>query len=52
MASAYRGTGVDEPGCGSALDTDVRFLTEGLFEAEFYLLFSFLFGYSFTLRQA
>ncbi|MFE1873401.1 DUF418 domain-containing protein [Streptomyces sp. NPDC059496] len=52
MASAYQGTGVDDPAFGSALDTIVRFVTEVFFEAKFYLLFSFLFGYSFTLQIA
>ncbi|MEU7729725.1 DUF418 domain-containing protein [Streptomyces sp. NPDC040724] len=52
MASGYRGTGVDDPAFGSALDTTVRFLTEVFLEAKFYLLFSFLFGYSFTLQIA
>ncbi|AQT74879.1 DUF418 domain-containing protein [Streptomyces sp. fd1-xmd] len=52
MASAYRGTGMDDPAFGSPLDTAVRFLTEVFFEAKFYLLFSFLFGYSFTLQIA
>ncbi|MGZ9929402.1 DUF418 domain-containing protein [Streptomyces sp. NC-S4] len=50
MASAYRGSGVDDPAFGSGLDTAVRFVTETFFEAKFYLLFSFLFGYSFTLQ--
>lgn len=36
----------------SALDTLVRFLVTTLFEAKFYLLFSFLFGYSFVLQWA
>ncbi|QGZ49744.1 DUF418 domain-containing protein [Streptomyces sp. QHH-9511] len=52
MASAYQGTGVADPAFGSALDGTVRFLTEVFFEAKFYLLFSFLFGYSFTLQLA
>ncbi|WP_327130316.1 DUF418 domain-containing protein [Streptomyces sp. NBC_01343] len=52
MASAYRGSGVDDPAFGSALDTAVRFGTEVFLEAKFYLLFSFLFGYSFTLQIA
>ncbi|MFJ4873389.1 DUF418 domain-containing protein [Streptomyces sp. NPDC088757] len=52
MASAYQGTGVDDPAFGSALDTVVRFTTEVFFETKFYLLFSFLFGYSFTLQLA
>ncbi|MET8704397.1 DUF418 domain-containing protein [Kitasatospora sp. NPDC004723] len=50
LASAYHGTGVDEPGLGSALDTGVRAVVALLFEAKFFLLFSFLFGYSFTLQ--
>ncbi|MEU3290354.1 DUF418 domain-containing protein [Streptomyces longwoodensis] len=52
MASAYQGTGVDDPAFGSALDTAVRFTTEVFCETKFYLLFSFLFGYSFTLQLA
>ncbi|MEU9236279.1 DUF418 domain-containing protein [Streptomyces subrutilus] len=52
MASAYQGTGVDEPAFRSALDTTVRVLTEVFLETKFYLLFSFLFGYSFTLQLA
>ncbi|MEV6976613.1 DUF418 domain-containing protein [Kitasatospora sp. NPDC093806] len=50
LASAYHGTGVEEPGFGSPLDTGVRLLVALLFEAKFFLLFSFLFGYSFTLQ--
>ncbi|MFE7191753.1 DUF418 domain-containing protein [Kitasatospora sp. NPDC057595] len=50
LASAYHGTGVDEPGLGSALDTGVRAVVALLFEAKFFLLFSFLFGCSFTLQ--
>ncbi|MER6360316.1 DUF418 domain-containing protein [Kitasatospora sp. NPDC001527] len=50
LASAYHGTGVDEPGFGSPLDTAVRAVVALLFEAKFFLLFSFLFGYSFTLQ--
>ncbi|WP_149182296.1 DUF418 domain-containing protein [Streptomyces sp. TRM49041] len=52
MASAYQGTGVADPAFGSAPDTAVRFLTEVFFETKFYLLLSFLFGYSFTLQPA
>ncbi|MER7701809.1 DUF418 domain-containing protein [Kitasatospora sp. NPDC097605] len=50
LASAYHGTGVDEPGFGSPLDTGVRAVVALLFEAKFFLLFSFLFGYGFTLQ--
>ncbi|MFD7624860.1 DUF418 domain-containing protein [Streptomyces sp. NPDC059851] len=49
MASAYQGS---SPAFGSAGDMTVRFLTSVFFEAKFYLLFSFLFGYSFTLQLA
>ncbi|MFF0567414.1 DUF418 domain-containing protein [Streptomyces sp. NPDC004041] len=52
MASAHRGTGVEDPAFGSALDTAVRLTIQAFFEAKFYLLFSFLFGYSFTLQLA
>ncbi|MFE1413055.1 DUF418 domain-containing protein [Streptomyces sp. NPDC058746] len=52
MASAYQGTGVADPAFDSPLDGAVRFFTEVFFEAKFYLLFSFLFGYSFTLQLA
>ncbi|MFE3475072.1 DUF418 domain-containing protein [Streptomyces bacillaris] len=52
MASTHRGTGVEDPAFGSALDTAVRITTQAFFEAKFYLLFSFLFGYSFTLQLA
>ncbi|MFE1897917.1 DUF418 domain-containing protein [Streptomyces yangpuensis] len=52
MASAYQGTGVTDPAHDSAPDNAVRFLIEVFFEAKFYLLFSFLFGYSFTLQLA
>ncbi|MQT01450.1 DUF418 domain-containing protein [Streptomyces jumonjinensis] len=50
LASAYHGTGLEDPGFDSALDTGVRYATAILFEAKFFLLFSFLFGYSFTLQ--
>ncbi|MEI5101137.1 DUF418 domain-containing protein [Streptomyces sp. PmtG] len=52
LASAYHGTGVPEPAFGSPLDTAVRFVIAMLFEAKFFLLFSFLFGYSLTLQLA
>lgn len=50
LASAYHGTGLEDPGFDSTADRAVRFLVAMLFEAKFYLLFSFLFGYSFTLQ--
>ncbi|MEV4251234.1 DUF418 domain-containing protein [Streptosporangium canum] len=52
MASAYHGTGVEDPGFGGPLDELVRWLVAVFFEAKFFLLFSFLFGYSFTLQLA
>ncbi|MGW6455380.1 DUF418 domain-containing protein [Streptomyces sp. NPDC055078] len=50
MASAYHGTGLEDPGLGGPLSEAVRWLVAMLFEAKFFLLFSFLFGYSFTLQ--
>ncbi len=51
FASAYFGSGVNDPAFGSALDQAVRFIVALFFETKFYLLFSFLFGYSFTLQM-
>ncbi|WP_309248521.1 DUF418 domain-containing protein [Streptomyces sp. MNP-20] len=50
LASAHHGSGVEDPAFGAPLDTAVRSVTAALFEAKFFLLFSFLFGYSFTLQ--
>ncbi|MFE7116173.1 DUF418 domain-containing protein [Streptomyces sp. NPDC057654] len=50
MASAYHGTGLEDPGLGGPLSEAVRWVVAVLFEAKFFLLFSFLFGYSFTLQ--
>lgn len=50
FASAYFGTGVLDPAFSGPLDQLARWLVSALFEAKFYLLFSFLFGYSFTLQ--
>ncbi|MEU7578524.1 DUF418 domain-containing protein [Streptomyces sp. NPDC041068] len=57
MASAYHGTGLEDPGLGDtgpggALNEAARALVAVFFEAKFFLLFSFLFGYSFTLQLA
>ncbi|MFI9150468.1 DUF418 domain-containing protein [Streptomyces sp. NPDC053367] len=52
LASAHHGTGVEDPGFDGPLDTAVRTVVTVLFEAKFFLLFSFLFGYSFTLQLA
>ncbi|MGH3352734.1 MAG: DUF418 domain-containing protein, partial [Nocardioides sp.] len=51
MASAYAGNLVDDPAYGSWLDEAARFTVSALFSMKFYLLFSFLFGYSFTLQM-
>ncbi|MGO3325662.1 DUF418 domain-containing protein [Gordonia sp. (in: high G+C Gram-positive bacteria)] len=51
MASAYPGNLVEDPSFGSASDGAARFVVSALFSMKFYLLFSFLFGYSFTLQM-
>jgi uncharacterized protein len=50
FATAYPWHGVEDPAFMSALDKGVRWTVALLFELKFYLLFSFLFGYSFTLQ--
>ncbi|MFI9836455.1 DUF418 domain-containing protein [Nonomuraea sp. NPDC051941] len=50
LASGYRMAGMAEPAFQSPLDWTVRFTVTLLVENKFYLLFSFLFGYSFTLQ--
>ncbi|MGA4838040.1 DUF418 domain-containing protein [Streptomyces sp. G45] len=50
LASAYHGSGVEDPGFDGPLDGAVRAVLAVFFEAKFFLLFSFLFGYSFTLQ--
>lgn len=51
MASGYPGNLVDDPSFSSPIDSVARFLTAALFSMKFYLLFSFLFGYSFVLQM-
>ncbi|WP_432585204.1 DUF418 domain-containing protein [Streptomyces sp. HD1123-B1] len=51
FASAFHGTGLPDPAFTSPLDTITGSLITVLFETKFYLLFSFLFGYSFTLQR-
>ncbi len=51
FASASYGTGVLPPGGRTALETGLAFLISAIFELKFYLLFSFLFGYSVTLQM-
>lgn len=50
FADPFTLTGTISPNHNSALDLAVRFTIAALFEAKFYLLFSFLFGYSFVLQ--
>ncbi len=52
FADPYFASGVNNPRYAGALDIAVRFVVALLFETKFYLLFSFLFGYSFTLQMA
>ena len=51
FASAYFGMAVPDPAFARPVDRAVRWLVACLFETKFYLLFSFLFGYSFTLQM-
>ncbi|MET9934792.1 MULTISPECIES: DUF418 domain-containing protein [unclassified Streptomyces] len=51
FASAFHGTGIADPAITTAADRTVSRLITFLFETKFYLLFSFLFGYSFTLQR-
>ncbi|GAA4347827.1 DUF418 domain-containing protein [Variovorax defluvii] len=51
FASAYYGAAVPDPIFSRPADQAVRWLVALLFETKFYLLFSFLFGYSFTLQM-
>lgn len=50
LASGYRMAGLAEPAFDSPLDWGVRWFVTMFLENKFYLLFSFLFGYSFTLQ--
>ncbi|GAA2174165.1 DUF418 domain-containing protein [Arthrobacter parietis] len=50
FADAFTLAGEISPNHRSAADLAVRFTVAALFEAKFYLLFSFLFGYSFDLQ--
>lgn len=51
FASAYYGSGVRDPAFASWFDVAVNAFVAFAFETKFYLLFSFLFGYSFTLQM-
>ncbi|SDC96226.1 uncharacterized protein SAMN02799630_01865 [Paenibacillus sp. UNCCL117] len=50
FASGYAFHLVEDPAYDSWLDKSAHWLVKFLFEMKFYLLFSFLFGYSFTLQ--
>ncbi|MER6916528.1 DUF418 domain-containing protein [Streptomyces sp. NPDC000594] len=50
LASAHQGVGVPDPAFATPLDQAVRWIQTTFFEAKFFLLFSFLFGYAFTLQ--
>lgn len=52
FADPHYASTTTNPRYDSALDHGVRLVVELLFETKFYLLFSFLFGYSFTLQMA
>lgn len=52
FADPYYTTTESNPVYASGLDQAVRFSISLFFETKFYLLFSFLFGYSFTLQMA
>lgn len=51
MANPFYGTGLADPAFDAPLDRAVHWLVRCVFETKFYLLFSFLFGYSFALQQ-
>lgn len=50
FSSVYYGTGITPPNGTSSTDSVLAFLISAIFELKFYLLFSFLFGYSMTLQ--
>ncbi|MEV0079629.1 DUF418 domain-containing protein [Nocardia neocaledoniensis] len=51
MASGYPGNLVTDPAYASTVDDIVRGMSSVLVDMKFYVLFSFLFGYSFTLQM-
>ena len=52
FASPFYGLDISDPVFADARDKAVRIFISLFFETKFYLLFSFLFGYSFTLQMA
>lgn len=51
FASPWWGLGAPDPAFAAPFDRLLQALVAALFEMKFYLLFSFLFGYSFSLQQ-
>ena len=51
FASAWHGLGLPDPAAQGPIDGAVAFLVRTLAETKFYLLFSLLFGYSFTIQM-
>jgi uncharacterized protein len=51
FATPWFGLGLTDPAFHGGVDRATHFLVALLFETKFYLLFSFLFGYSFTLQM-
>lgn len=51
FSSTYYGAGMPDPMAQSALERATLLVRTLVFETKFYLLFSFLFGYSFTLQM-
>ena len=51
FSSTYYGVGVPDPMAVSLAERCALFVRTFVFETKFYLLFSFLFGYSFTLQM-
>jgi uncharacterized protein len=51
FASTWHGNGLPDPAARGAIDGAVAFLVATFAETKFYLLFSLLFGYSFTIQM-
>ena len=51
FSSTYYGVGIPDPMAQSVLERAALLVRTLVFETKFYLLFSFLFGYSFTLQM-
>jgi uncharacterized protein len=51
FASTWHGSGLPDPAARGVIDGAATFLVKALAETKFYLLFSLLFGYSFTIQM-